>query len=107
MPPRPATSGSANRRRSRSSPRSNSRRAGVGSRLAQRAALPEQVPALVERDLDVLQAPSLGLARLSVGFPLPQLVLLGDELLDRPVDLTIVHVRPPASTQMSLGTGCR
>jgi hypothetical protein len=49
--------------------------------------LAEQIPTLVERDLQVLQAASVGLACVAGRLSLPQLVLLRDELLDRPVDL--------------------
>jgi hypothetical protein len=60
---------------------------GIEVRFAQRAPLAQKVPALVERDLDLLQPLPVGLAGVPRGLALPQLVLLSDELLDRPVNL--------------------
>src|SRR6266542_6892068 len=66
-------------------------RIGVEIRVAQRTPLAQQVPVLVERDLQLLQAPPVGVGGVACGFQLPQLVLLGDELLDLPVNLRVVH----------------
>ena len=63
----------------------------ITTRLTERASLAQQVPALVERDLDLLEALSVAIARGAVRLALPQRVLFLDELLDRPVDLRIVH----------------
>src|SRR5581483_2734678 len=71
----------------------------VETRLAQRAALAQQVPALVERDLQGLQPSPFVVGRGPARLSLPELMLLGDELLDRPLDLPIVH-----HTSMGLGS---
>src|SRR6266851_7545123 len=75
--------------------RAHRRRLRVVARLPQRAPLAQQVPALVERDLHALEAPAVLVGRRTCCLPLAQLVLLGDELLDRPVNLTVVHVAHP------------
>ena len=46
---------------------------------------------MVERDLELLQPLAVGFAGVPGRLALPQLVLLGDELLDRPMNLRIVH----------------
>src|SRR5262245_33102281 len=71
--------------------RPDGRRVGVEPGVAQSAPLAEQVPALVERDLQLLESTPLGLTRAAGGFALPQLVLLRDEGLDPRVDLRFVH----------------
>src|SRR4051812_40361693 len=58
------------------------RRVRILAGVATRAPLPEQVPALVERHADLLEAPPLALADGAGRLALPELVLLGDELLD-------------------------
>src|SRR2546423_1915087 len=64
--------------------------------FAQGSALAEQVPVLVERDLQLSQALSIAVAGVPGRFPFPQLPLLLDELLDRCVDLSFVlHLQPP------------
>src|SRR6266508_4297335 len=63
----------------------------VATGVAERAALAQQIPALVERDLHCLQALSVFLGRVARRLSLPQRVLLGHELLDRSVDLRILH----------------
>src|ERR671932_2314137 len=68
------------------------RRARVEARLAERAALAEQVPALVEADLDRLEPAVLGLAQAAFRAALVELVLLGYELLDALVDPFVCHV---------------
>jgi hypothetical protein len=54
------------------------------------SALAEQVPALVELDLDGFEPAPVLVARRTGRLALPELVLLEDELLDCPVDLRIV-----------------
>jgi hypothetical protein len=63
----------------------------ITTRLAERPSLAQEVPALVERDLDLLEALAVAIARGSVRLALPQRVLFVDELLDRPMNLRIVH----------------
>jgi hypothetical protein len=70
---------------------SNIGRIRVTASFPQRTSLPEQVPGLVERDLEPLQAVSVVIGRVPRRLSFPELVLLGDELLDRSVDLLIVH----------------
>ena len=62
------------------------RPARVEARLAEGSSLPEQVPALIEADLDRLEATSVGVAEPAFRASLVELVLLGDELLDAVVD---------------------
>ena len=64
---------------------------GVCAELAQRPPLPEKVPALVERHLDLLEPPPIGFGHLPVTLTVPELVLLGDELFDGVVYLRVVH----------------
>ena len=59
--------------------------------LPERASLAQEVPALVERDLELLQLPTIGVVGRPGGLALPERVLLRDELLDRSVYLLIVH----------------
>ncbi len=56
--------------------------AGIATGFTQRASLPQEIPALVKRHLQRLQALSVGFGRVPGRLPLPQLVLLGNELLD-------------------------
>src|SRR4051794_19922564 len=87
----------------------------VVARLAQGAPLPEQVPALVERDLECLQPLTVGVARGSVRLAPPEVVLLLDELLDGAVDPCVVHRssfgsvprRPPTLCTCRRGPRCR
>src|SRR6187402_683612 len=60
---------------------------GVGTELALRPALPEEVPALVEHDLDVLQA-----CGVPVGPLLTDRVLLVGERAELVEDRRVVHV---------------
>jgi hypothetical protein len=53
--------------------------------------LPQQIPALVERDLDTRQALPVGFIGRTGRLAFLQLVLLGDELLDLGVDLRVIH----------------
>src|SRR4029453_15924562 len=66
---------------------------------AQRAALAQQIPALVERDLQLVEPAAVGVGGGAGRLPLPELVLLGDELLDPSVHLGIVH--QPSSSRAS------
>jgi polyphosphate kinase len=65
-----------------------------------RPPLAQQVPALVEGQSDSLQALLVVVGGGAVRFPLPELVLLSDEALDRAVDLLIVQA--PLSRQRRL-----
>src|SRR5690242_15892059 len=56
---------------------------GIAPELLERAPLPQQVPALVERDLHLGEPAPFGLARLTAGFGLPEAVLLLHEFVDR------------------------
>src|SRR5262249_4469092 len=64
----------------------NPRTLRVIARIAQRAPLSQEVPALVEPDLDRIEPAVLGLGQTAFGASLVELVLLGDELLDAVVD---------------------
>src|SRR5262245_16337928 len=66
-------------------------RVGVLPRVAASAALAQQIPALVEREPDLLEAAAIVVRRSAVRLAAPELVLLGDEVLDGSVDLGIVH----------------
>jgi hypothetical protein len=59
--------------------------------LTQRAPLPQEVPALVERHLELLEASTIGVVGRPGSLARPELVLLLDECLDGPVYLLIVH----------------
>src|SRR6266545_2395901 len=63
--------------------------------LAERAALAQKIPGLVETDLDRLEPAVLVLVEPALGPALVELVLLGDELLDAGVDLAVFHLEPP------------
>jgi hypothetical protein len=63
----------------------------IAIRSTQRASFPQQIPRLVERDLELLQALPVGVGRVTCRLSLSQFVLLGNELLDSSVDLCIVH----------------
>jgi hypothetical protein len=82
--------------------RSDVSRVGVATGLAQGPPLTQEVPALVEGDPQLLQPPPVVVARTSCCLTLPELVLLGDELLDRSVDLRIVH-RSHTTPQLAAG----
>src|SRR5262245_58278129 len=78
-------------------------RFGVLSGLSQRAPLPEQVPALVEADLELLQPVVLVRVQPTLADAVVELVLLGDELLDLLVDLCVVHlVRMPQANSVAV-----
>jgi hypothetical protein len=64
------------------------RRSGVRihPELLERAPLAEKIPAAVEGDLHVGEAPAVCLRRPAARFEVPELVLLADELLDAVVD---------------------
>jgi hypothetical protein len=66
---------------------SNVSRIRVTTGLTQRASLPQQVPGLVERHLELLQALPVGVGRAPCRLSFPKFVLLGNELLDGSVDL--------------------
>jgi hypothetical protein len=70
-----------------------SRRGGVGVEtcLTQRAPLPQEIPALVERHLELLEASAIGVVRRPSSLALPKPMLLLDECFDGPVYLLIVH----------------
>ena len=64
---------------------------GVETCLTQRAPLPQEIPALVERHLEFLEASAIGVVRRSSSLALPKPVLLLDECFDGPVYLLVVH----------------
>lgn len=70
------------------------RRVFVEPGLMQRTSLVGQILTLVERHLERIEPPTVALARTPLGFALPQLMLLGDELLDPAVNLFVVHRAP-------------
>src|SRR6476469_3535259 len=59
--------------------------------LAERPPLAQQVPALVEADLERLEPVVLVRVQSAFADAVVELVLLGDELLDAIVDLFVVH----------------
>src|SRR5206468_502368 len=63
--------------------------------LAERTALAEKIPALVETDLDRFEAAVLALAQTSLCAAFIELVLLGNELLDSTMDPFVFHLEPP------------
>src|SRR5438874_7419105 len=64
----------------------------IATSLLQRPALAEQIPALVETDLDRVEPAVVALAQASLGAATVQLLLLADQLLDATVDLALVHL---------------
>jgi len=64
---------------------------GVHAGLAESPPLAEEVPALVEADLDRVEPLVLGVAQPVLAGSLVELVLLGDELLDAVVDRRVFH----------------
>jgi hypothetical protein len=56
--------------------------------------LAQQVPGLVELHLQVVQSLPRRVVQVTVGLPLPQLMLLGNGLLDARVDRGVVHLSP-------------
>src|SRR5439155_1159639 len=72
----------------------NVRRVRILARLAERTPLPEQVPTLIEADLDRLQPVVLLLVQPAAGAALVELVLFGDQLLDAGVNTLVFHLRP-------------
>ncbi len=69
----------------------DARSGGVATELSERATLAEEVPALVEGDANLLESSPIGLGRGAGSLTVPELVLLGDELLDVLVDLFVGH----------------
>jgi hypothetical protein len=61
----------------------------VGPCLAKRSALTQEVPALVERHLDRLEATAILVRGDASSLALPELVLFCDELLDPSVNLFV------------------
>src|SRR5579864_8147590 len=68
----------------------------VHPELLERAALPQQVPALVEADLELGEPLLVGVGRVPLRLGVPQRVLLVDELLDPAVNLVVVHPPNPS-----------
>jgi len=58
-------------------------------------ALPQQIPAAVERDLDLLQTRVVARLQLAMTLPLKQVLLLGDQLVDLAQNLAVVHPCAP------------
>src|SRR5205085_697700 len=76
----------------------------VQVRVAQRAALAQQVPALVERHLQLLQAMPVGRVRVPGRLALPELVLLRDEILDPGMNAIVLHLDLLRSGAGAVGT---
>src|SRR5207302_2200088 len=72
--------------------RTSRRCIGILARFTQRAPLAQQIPALVEGHLDGVEPPPVVVSRGACRLPLPELVLFGDELLDRRVNLSVIHM---------------
>jgi hypothetical protein len=64
------------------------------------AALMEEVPALVEGDLQALQAGTLSLADLPAGLLLEELVLLVGQLVDAVDDPLVLHTASPVFLEL-------
>jgi hypothetical protein len=64
---------------------------GVKSRCPPSLSLAEQIPALIQHDLDPLEPVAVGLIRVAVGLPLEEFVLLSRKLIDVVTDLFVVH----------------
>jgi hypothetical protein len=62
--------------------RSGGRSVRVLARVAAGTALAQKVPALVEREPDLLETATIVVGRAAVRLTAPELVLLGDELFD-------------------------
>src|SRR5215471_20054948 len=69
----------------------NARFIGVLSELPAGSPLTEQIPALIQHDLQVPKSLTIGGARGAVRFPLEELVLLPRELVNPLIDRRIVH----------------
>src|SRR5438874_2463542 len=70
---------------------------------SRRAMLPEQVPSLVEPDLDRLEPVVLVGVQPALADAVVELVLLGDQLLDPLVDLGVIHVVEHATGEYGRG----
>ena len=66
-------------------------RIGILARLAKRAPLPKEIPALVEADLDRLEPVVLVRVQAALANACEKVLLFGDELLNAVVDLWVVH----------------
>jgi hypothetical protein len=64
---------------------------GIAAFLAQGTTLAQQIPALVEGDLDRLESLAVEVSRRSRFLSAPELVLLADEFLYAVVNLSVVH----------------
>jgi hypothetical protein len=73
----------------------NRRLIGIPASAAQRPALMQKVPALVQPNLEELQALALLIAGLAVGLLLEQLMLLVRQLVDAVEHLFVLHTGPP------------
>jgi hypothetical protein len=60
--------------------------------LAERTTLPEQIPTLIETDLDRFEPTVLAVAQAAFGAALIELMLLGNQLLDAIVDSLVFHL---------------
>jgi hypothetical protein len=65
--------------------------AGILSGVPAGPPLVQQVPALIEQDLQLASALAVGVGCLLAGFPLEQLVLLASELVDPGDDVLVVQ----------------
>jgi hypothetical protein len=70
---------------------------GVKSRRPPGLSLAEQIPALIQHDLDPLEPVAVSLIRVAVGLPLEEFVLLSRKLIDVVTDLFVVHGFSPKS----------
>src|SRR5215470_1634445 len=68
---------------------------GILPELPLGAALAQQVPPLIQLDLDPPKLLLLGLARRALGLPLEQLVLPAGQLVDAVGDLLVIHGNSP------------
>ena len=68
---------------------------GVEPELPLCPALAQQVPAAVERDLDLLQPGVVAGLELAVALALEQVLLFGNELVDLAQNLAVIHACAP------------
>ena len=68
---------------------------GITPNVSKRASLAQQIPTLIEGDLQALESVSIGLGVIPSSLSIPKLVLLSNEFLDGLMNLRVVHFHPP------------
>jgi hypothetical protein len=67
----------------------------VTANFAKGASLAQQIPTLIEGDLQALESVSVGLSVIPGRLSIPKLVLLSNQFLDGLMNLRVVHFHPP------------